>query len=195
MRPDLAAHGIGRQLGDRAAVEDLALDRPALHDNADVAVERVDACLQERVDRRRDDDLAAAAVLAHHREHLLDEERVACGRGGNALTQVVVERAVAEQVLHEHDALVLAERLEQDRGRVQLAAAPARPLVEQLRARDAEEEDRCVAREVGDVLDEVDEDRLRPLQVVDDDDLRSLGRAGLEQPAERELRLGRRRCR
>ena len=76
--------------------------------------------------------------------------------------------------------------------RVQLAAAPARPLVEQLRARDAEEEDRRVAREVGDVLDEVDEDGLGPLQVVDDDDLRSLGGARLEQPAERELRLGRR---
>ena len=85
-----------------------------------------------------------------------------------------------------------AERLEQERGCVQLAAAPARSLVEELRARDAEEEDRRVAREVGDVLDEVDEDRLRPLQVVDHDDLRPLGCARLEQPAEGELRLGRR---
>ena len=66
--------------------------------------------------------------------------------------------------------------------------------VEQLGARDAEEEDRRVAREVGDVLDEVDEDGLGPLQVVDDDDLRALGRTRLEQPAERELRLGRRRA-
>ncbi len=44
------------------------------------------------------------------------------------------------------------------------------------------------------MLDEVDEDRLGPLQVVDDDDLRSLGGTRLEQPAERELRLGRRRA-
>ena len=33
------------------------------------------------------------------------------------------------------------------------------------------------------MLDEVDEDRLGPLQVVDDDDLRPLDRACLEQPA------------
>ena len=75
-----------------------------------------------------------------------------------------------------------------------LPAAPARSHVEQLGARDAEEEDRRVAREVGDVLDEVDEDGLGPLQVVDDDDLRSLRGAGLEQPPEGELRLGRRRA-
>ena len=58
--------------------------------------------------------------------------------------------------------------------------------VEELRAGDAEEEDRRVAREVGDVLDEVDEHGLRPLQVVDDDDLRALGGPLLEQPAERD---------
>ncbi len=44
------------------------------------------------------------------------------------------------------------------------------------------------------MLDEVDEDRLGPLQIVDDDDLRSLGGPRLEQPSERELRLGRRRA-
>ncbi len=42
------------------------------------------------------------------------------------------------------------------------------------------------------MLDEIDEDGLRPLQVVDDDDLRSLCGPCFEQPAERELRLGRR---
>ena len=78
---------------------------------------------------------------------------------------------------------------------VELAAAPARPDVEQLGTRDAEQEDGRVAREVGDVLDEVDEHRLGPLQVVDHDDLRSLGGAGFEQPAKRELRLGQATCR
>ena len=47
-------------------------------------------------------------------------------------------------------------------------------LIEELRSCDAEEEDRCVAREVRDVLDEFDEHGLGPLQVVDDDDLRTL---------------------
>jgi hypothetical protein len=41
------------------------------------------------------------------------------------------------------------------------------------------------------VLHEVDEDGLRPLQVVDHNDLWPLGGAGLEQPPESELGLGR----
>ena len=192
MRLDRRSHGIGGQLGHGAAMEDLALDRSALHDDAHVAVERVDPGLEQRVDRGRNGDLAVAAVLAHHREHLLDEERVAGGGGRDPLAQLRVERRVAARPLHELRAVLCAERLEQERRRIELPAAPPRADVEQLRARDAEEEDRRVAREVGDVLHEIDEDRLRPLQVVDDDDLRPLGSTGFEQPAEGELRLGRR---
>ena len=76
---------IRRELRDCAAVEDLALDCAPLHHDAHVAVERVDACLQERMDRRRDSDLAVAAVLAHHREHLLDEERISRRRGRDSV--------------------------------------------------------------------------------------------------------------
>ena len=87
-----------------------------------------------------------------------------------------------------------AERFQQERRRVHLAAAPVRPGIEQLGARDAQKEDRRVAREVGHMLDEVDEDGLGPLQVVDHDDLRPLGCAGFEEAPKRELRLGRRRA-
>ena len=65
--------------------------------------------------------------------------------------------------------------------------------VEQFGARHTKEEDGRIAREVSDMLDEVDEDGLGPLQVVDDDDLGPLHSPGLEQAAEGELRLGRRR--
>ena len=158
----------------------------ALDDDPHVAVERVDPRLQERVDRRGT-AMLAVAVLADHREHLLDVERVARRRGGDPLAQVAVELAHRRaRVVDQRLALVFAERLEQERRRVELAAAPVGSRVEELGPRDAEEEDRRVARQVGDVLDEIDEHRLRPLQVVDDDDLRPLGRARLEQPAERE---------
>ena len=83
-----AAASSGDELRDRAAVEDLALDRSrAPMTTPLVAVERVEARLEERVDRRRHDDLAVAAVLAHHREHLLDVERVPGRRRGDALAQ------------------------------------------------------------------------------------------------------------
>ena len=103
-----------------------------------------------------------------------------------------VERRVGVETAHEVGALLGSQGLEQQRRRIHLPAAPARPNVEQLGTRDAEQEDRRIAREVGDVLHEIDEDRLGPLQVVDDDDLRASGGTCLEQPPEGELRLRRR---
>ncbi len=168
MRLDVGANKTGRELRYRSTMEHLALDRAALHHDADVAVERVDAGLEERVNRRRDDDLPVTAVLAHHREHLLDVQRVS-GRGGrDAVEQVAFELRVSEEISDQRLAFVVAERLEEDRRRVHLAATPVGSDVEELGARDAEQEDRRIAREVGDVLDEVDEDRLGPLQIVDD---------------------------
>ena len=135
-------------------------------------------------------------VLAHHREHLLDEERVPGRRDRDPLARARSSGAVDGEPLHELGALVL-RRAARAGASVAFSLPPPQSglHVEQLGARDAEEEDRRVAREIGDVLDEVDEDGLGPLQVVDDDDLRALGRARLEQPSERELRLRRRACR
>ena len=122
-------------------------------------------------------------TLAEHRHHLLDVERVPSRRRRDAIARVLVQLDFAEQVRDEVVACVRAQRLEQERRRVQLPASPVRPNVEQLGARDAEEEDRRVPREVGDVLDEIDEHGLGPLEIVDHHDLRSLGGASLEQPA------------
>ncbi len=99
-------------------------------------------------------------ALADQRQHLLDEERVAVRRGEDPGADVVVERRTVEQPVDQPLALVRRERLEQHRGRVELAAAPARPSVEQVGPGEAEEEDRGVAGEVGDVLDEVEQRRL-----------------------------------
>ena len=67
---------------DGAAVEDLALDRRALEHRALAALEGVEACREQRLERRRDDRLA----VFRHREHLADEERVASGGPRNLLT-------------------------------------------------------------------------------------------------------------
>ena len=63
----------------------------------------------------------------------------------------------------------VGERLEEDRRRVVLAAAPRGPHVVELRPRHADEQDRRVPRPLGDVLDEVEERRLAPVDVVEDD--------------------------
>jgi len=192
MRLNAGSNRIGRQLRHCPTMEHLAFDGSALHDDAHVAVERVDASLEKRLDRGRNDHFVVAA-LAHHREHLLDVEGVA-GRGDHdPFAQIGVER-IGHEPLDQLLALLRAQRLEEERRRVHLPAAPPRPQIEKLGARDAEQEDRRVARVVGDVLDEVDEHRLGPLQVVDHDDLWALRGMGFEQPTKRELCLGWRRA-
>ena len=57
MRPDRRSDRGRGELGDRAAVEDLALDRASLDDDALVAVQPVEPGLEQRVDRRGHDDL------------------------------------------------------------------------------------------------------------------------------------------
>ena len=80
---------VGRERLHGAAVEDLALDRPALEHRALVGVELVEAGGEQRPERGRDGDLALR--LAGHRHHLGEEERVAAGGAGDPLAQVVVE--------------------------------------------------------------------------------------------------------
>src|SRR5262249_26864964 len=72
---------------------------------------------------------------------------------------------------------------EEDRCRFELVATPARALVEQLRSGDAHEQDRKIAREFGDVFDQVEERRLGPVDVIYDDDERPCSRECLEQSA------------
>jgi hypothetical protein len=65
----------------RSAVEDLALDRAPLEDRALVGVELVEACAQQRTERRRDVD---RPVFSRHCQHLGQEERVAACCSGHA---------------------------------------------------------------------------------------------------------------
>ncbi len=83
--------------------------------------------------------------LADHREHLLDVQRVAGRCSRDPLAHVQVERDLAQQRVDQLLALALRERLEQERRRVELASAPVGSRLEELGARDAEEEDRRVA--------------------------------------------------
>ena len=84
---------------------------------------------------------------------------------------------------------MLVQRAEQDRRRVQLAAAPGRARLEQLGAGEADEEDRRLARIVGKVLDELDQRRLGPVHVLEHENQRGLARGRLEQLADRPERL------
>ena len=144
MGGDVVALARRRELLHRPAVEDLPFDGAAADHVPLARAEPVEPGLQERLDRRRHHDLRLAAVLAHHREHLLDEERVPVGGLQDSLAHVVGDLRSTGEPRHQHLTVRDGERLEQDRRRIELAAAPAGPELEQLGAGDAQQEDRCV---------------------------------------------------
>src|SRR5262249_57512047 len=66
---------------------------------------------------------------------------------------------------------------------IQLASGPAGPSIEELRARGADEQDARLARPVRNVLHEVEEGWLGPVDVVQDHDEGALGGKRLEELA------------
>ena len=126
------------------------------------------------MDCGRNPELGLAVLLAEHGEHLLDEERVALGRTGDPVAHVFPERRLAEEVLHQCVALRVGEWLEQQPGR------PRRTVLEQLGPGERDDQQRGLAGGFERVVDEIEEGRLRPVAVVEDDDERALAAERLE---------------
>ena len=84
----------------------------------------------------------------------------------------------AGEVLQQRAGVLARKRRELDR-----RPRPRRPQLGQIRSRQAADEDRRVAAPAGQVLDEVEEGGLCPLDVVEHDDEGTLLRERLEQPA------------
>ena len=176
------------QRADGARVEDLSHHRGDLDQASFIGRQPVQPGREERRDRRRDRDVGQvgrrrpSAVLQHQATlideepgHLLGVEGVSFGRLRDPRADRIVEGVVRQQVRHERPALLGAQRLDEDRGGVQLPAGPCRVIVQEFGACHAREQDRRVARQVRDVFDELQELRLSPLQVVDREDQRPLG--------------------
>ena len=185
-----ARSSAGRELRHRAAPELLADDRGALEHRPLERLQTVEARgeqgLDRRWDRSRDPPPRRASRPSAPR-------RADCPRPLRRSTARAVGgigHSAASSSSSASDSL-LRQRLERDR-----RAAPARALVEQVGSREAEKQDRCVAAPAGDVLEQVEERRLGPVDVLEADDERALARERLEQPPDRPERLfarGRRR--
>ncbi len=64
---------------ERLTLDGCALEHPAL-----LGVQAVQPGREQSLDSRRNRDLSrAVVVMGEHREHLLEKERVAVGRGGD----------------------------------------------------------------------------------------------------------------
>ena len=81
------------------------------------------------------------SIFEQHREELLDEQRVPFGRLHDLSLKRRRRGRPTKQIRHEPRDLVLVQRPEQGRCRTELAARPSRPVVEELRTGDHEQED------------------------------------------------------
>ena len=192
----------GLSVVDGARVEHLALDRASLDHAAFLGVEPIEARRQQQVDRRRHGHVrevfrrtprpsleAEQSVVDQHREHLLDEQRVPLSCLEDPVARHAWDVRATEEVVDEEGCILARERLEHDRRRVQPAPAPTGPHLEQLGPRDAEDQHRGLARPIREVLDQVEERRFRPVDVVEHEDDRALASEMLEQLADRPERV------
>ena len=156
------------------------LERPAPEDAADhgAAVEQglllrgqvVDAGGDHRLKRVGDPRRGSLAVaLEQHPDRLLDEQRVALGLREHVLPRVGRERVVGKQRSEQLLALVMAKRVELDRRRAHAASAPSGANVEQLGPGEADEQERRLAHPGGQVLDELEQRLLGPVDVLEDE--------------------------
>ena len=139
----------------------------------------------ERADLRGRD--VAVPVGAHepaveqHPDGLDRVQRDAFGAVSHPVAQLLGQARdeTCEQRVHR----LGAERLQRQRGEVTLRARPRRMLLGQLGPRQREHEEWMAARPVQQVADEVEQRRVGPLQVLEDEHRRAaLGQALEEQP-------------
>jgi hypothetical protein len=121
---------------------------------------------RERIESRRDDSLhifrqRALATLCEHAHELLRVERIAAA----ALEQVALRFGAEHR--HQLRRLLVRQRRELDRRRIHLAAAPSRPPLEQLQPRRANDQERDVAHPVREVVDEVEQPVVGPVDVLE----------------------------
>ena len=160
--------GLAREGLHRSAVEDLALDRSTFEYRSLRELQLVEASGEQGLQGRWHDHVAAC--LAGHRHHLGDEEGIAARGVDDVLAQVRRDH-LRDQLVY----MLLGERLEAKRDR------PFRAAPDEVGAGHTEEQDGRAGREQRDVLDQVEEGLLRPVEVVEDADKRCLL---LEQLAE-----------
>ncbi len=159
------------QMGPR---EGQAEDGGALEHLPSCRTESVDPRREQSRDRGRDRDPREVTggrvggdrpLLLEHRDDLFEEERVAVGDVGDRVLEDR-GRGGREQVARELSAGRRTEwfQLEHHGAR---RSSPRGEQVEQIRARHAQQQDRCLPRPLREVLEDIEERGRRPVHVVE----------------------------
>jgi hypothetical protein len=150
------------------------VDGGVLEDRFPLRRQSIDARRDERVDRLRDVDLAAEVTVVDHACELLCVERITaraleqCGLGSRW------QDLPCEQGRDEPRHLLLGERRHGERRRVPLTSAPGGVTLEEFRPSGAENEERHVGRPVDEMIEELQERSVGPMEVLEDEDERGL---------------------
>jgi hypothetical protein len=198
-----------QQVGEGGARELPADHRRALEHRAFLRTQPLDANGEQRVDGGRHLELrdldpggpAVAlalqrAVLDEHADQLADEERVALAGREHAARDRGRELLGADHARGEPHRCAAVEAGERDHvGDETSRRRERRARVAQLRAPRREHEQRHAAAPLDQVLDQVEQQRLRPLEIVDREHDRLRRRERGEEAAHDEERLLRRRGR
>src|SRR5262245_15443608 len=166
MRSQGGAFSFRREEGDRAAPKLPADDGGSFDQRTLRGLQTVEAGSEQSMNRRRNRELRRWFPGLDHREHLLDEQRVSIGRVGNCAQDVRADFRIAAQKVEELRGLLVRKWLEPDRARVARDQPGGAPL-EQLGAREAKNEERSVAGPACEVLDQVEEGFVGPLEIVE----------------------------
>ncbi len=179
--------------------EDLPDDRSRVEVCLLVGGQAIEASADDALQRLGERQVVGRASFEVQLGELLGVEGVASGAFEQGLLDVGGQNGAVEQGGHQPGGLDVGQRFECDRRGIELAAAPVRAPSEQLRSGRADHEHRHIGHPVGELVDEVEQAVVCPLEVLEDEDQRTLrgefleeappGGEGLRPSAAPELRL------
>ena len=129
----------------------------------------VEAGRDDSLERLGKPELVRGAPFEEELRELLGIEGIATCTFQQRLLRLGGQHGSLQELRDEERRLVLAERRERERRRVELAAAPARAPLEQLRPRGRDRQQRDVGDPVDELVHEVEQALVRPVKVFEDD--------------------------
>jgi hypothetical protein len=121
--------------------------------------------------------------LGQQARELLGVERVAAGALEQRPLQLRREDGTLEQAGEQPRRLLVRERRDRERQRVRLPSSPPRAALQELGPSRADDEQRHARAPVDEVVDEVEEVVIGPVQILEDEHRRMLFCERLEDPA------------
>ena len=134
----------------------------------------VEAGRDDSLERLGKPELVGGAPFQEQLGELLRIERIAACAFQQRLLGLGGQHGSLQELRDEERGLILAERRERERCGIELAAAPAGTPLEQLGPRGRDRQQRHVRNPVDELVHEVEQALVRPVEVLEDDDERPL---------------------